>query len=85
MLATVESFQLTEEPITLTVLPPCPSILSLFIILVNILKLLFAFLSAPLVPKLRKFPATMKTLPNQINSMPSASDRQSADHEPQHC
>lgn len=56
MLAAVDSFQLTEEAIVFPILPPSLAVLGLLVILVDVLKLLLAFLSVPAVPQLSKLP-----------------------------
>jgi ABC-type transport system involved in cytochrome bd biosynthesis fused ATPase/permease subunit len=56
--ATVESIQLAEEAIILPILSPGLTIFGFLVVLVNVLKLLFALLRTSVVPKLRKLPAS---------------------------
>jgi hypothetical protein len=56
LLTSIESFKLTEEAITLPILPSSFTILGFLVILMYILELLFTFLCASLVPKICKLP-----------------------------
>jgi hypothetical protein len=57
LLTSIESFKLTEEAITLPILPSSFTILGFFVILMYVLELLLTFLCASLVPKICKLPA----------------------------